>query len=195
VQAYLAAIAYCDAQIGRLLDAYDNSPHKANTPFVFWGDQGWHLGEQEHWRKFALWEESTRMPYIWVVPGVTTPGGACDRTVDLMSLYPTLCELCGLATPQHVEGVTIAPLLRDPKAAWSQPAVTPFHKNNHAIRTERWRYIRYADSGEELYDHDTDPYEWTNLASDSRHARAKDHLRRFLPTVNNPELPRQKVKE
>ncbi|HEY7329213.1 MAG TPA: sulfatase [Gemmataceae bacterium] len=195
VQAYLAAIAYCDAQIGRLLDAYDNSPHKATTLIVFWGDHGWHLGEKEHWRKFALWEEATRMPYIWVVPGVTTPGSACDSTVDLMSMYPTLCELCGLATPKHVEGVTIAPLLRDSKAAWSQPAVTTFHKNNHAIRTDRWRYIRYADGGEELYDHDTDPYEWTNVAGDPRQAGAKDALRRFLPAVNKPELPRQKGKE
>ena len=121
VQAYLAAIAYCDAQIGRLLDAFDKSPHKDNTIIVFWGDHGWHLGEKEHWRKFALWEEATRMPFIWVAPGVTKPGGVCDRTVDLMSVYPTLCSLCGIATPKHVEGEDIKPLLRDPKAKWDRP--------------------------------------------------------------------------
>jgi arylsulfatase A-like enzyme len=195
VQAYLATIAYCDAQIGRLLDAYDKSPHKANTMIVFWGDHGWHLGEKEHWRKFALWDEATRMPYVWVVPGVTRPGGVCDRTVDLMSVYPTLCELCAIPTPKHVEGAVIAPLLRDPKAAWDRPAVTTFHRNNHAIRTERWRYIRYADGGEELYDHDADPYEWTNLATDDKHAGVKKELMKALPAINKPELPRAKGKE
>jgi arylsulfatase A-like enzyme len=195
VQAYLAAIAYCDAQIGRLLDAYDKSPQKENTLIVFWGDHGWHLGEKEHWRKFALWEEATRMPYIWVVPGATQPGGVCERTVDLMSIYPTLCDLCGLPTPKHVEGGTIAPLLRDPKAAWDRPAITTFHKDNHTVRTEKWRFIRYADGGEELYDHDADPYEWKNLAGDPKIADIKKELRQLLPTVNKPELPRQKVKE
>jgi arylsulfatase A-like enzyme len=195
VQAYLATIAYCDAQVGRLLDAYDKSPHKENTIIVFWGDHGWHLGEKEHWRKFALWEEATRMPFVWVVPGVTKAGGVCDRTVDLMSVYPTLCDLCGIPTPKHVEGVTIAPLLRDPKAVWDRPAVTTFHRNNHAVRTERWRYIRYADGGEELYDHDADPNEWTNLAADAKYADVKKELTKALPATNKPELPRGKDKE
>ena len=195
VQAYLAAIAYCDAQIGRLLDAYDRSPHKANTIIVFWGDHGWHLGEKEHWRKFALWEEATRMPYIWVVPGVTRAGGVCDRTVDLMSVYPTLCSLCGITRPKHVEGEDIQPLLANPQARWDKPAITTFHRNNHAIRTEKWRLIRYADGGEELYDHDADPYEWTNLASDPTYADVKKSLMKHLPTVNNPELPRAKAKQ
>ena len=194
VQAYLAAIAYCDAQVGRLLDAYDQSPHKENTVIVFWGDHGWHLGEKEHWRKFALWEEATRMPYLWVAPGVTKPGGVCDRTVDLMSVYPTLCDLCGLPTPKHVEGANVAPLLRDPKATWEAPAITTFRKDNHSVRTERWRYIRYADGGEELYDHAADPYEWKNLAKDDKHADAKTAMAKLLPTINKPELPRQKAK-
>jgi arylsulfatase A-like enzyme len=184
VQAYLAAIAYCDTQIGRLLDAYDASPHKSNTIIVFWGDHGWHLGEKEHWRKFALWEESTRMPFIWVAPNVTT--------VDLMSVYPTLCDLCGLAKPKHVEGEVISPLLRDPKMKWEKPAITTFHKDNHGLRTEKWRYIRYADGGEELYDHDKDEYEWANLASDPKFADTKKELQKLLPSVNKPELPRTK---
>jgi len=190
VQGYLAAIAYCDAQVGRLLDAFDKSPHKDNTVIVFWGDHGWHLGEKEHWRKFALWEEATRMPYIWVAPGVTKPGGVCDRPVDLMSVYPTLCTLCGVPKPRHVEGEDIKPLLADPNAAWDRPAITTFHKDNHAIRTAKYRYIRYADGGEELYDHDADPYEWTNLAADPKLAEVKKGLQKLLPTVNKPELPR-----
>lgn len=195
VQGYLAAIAYCDAQVGRLLDAYDASPYRRNTVLVFWGDHGWHLGEKEHWRKFALWEEATRMPYLWVVPGLTKGGGVCDRTVDLMSVYPTLCSLCGLPRPAHVEGEDLKPLLADPKAAWDKPGITTYHRDNHGLRTERWRYIRYADGGEELYDHDADPYEWTNLAGDPRHAATKAELRAKLPTVNVPELPRDRGKE
>ena len=194
VQAYLAAIAYCDAQIGRLLDAYDRSPHKDNTVICFWGDHGWHLGEKEHWRKFALWEEATRMPYIWVAPGVTKPGGVCDRPVDLMSAYPTLCALAGVPTPKHVQGANLRPLLSDPKARWDAPAITTFRRNNHAVRTDRWRYIRYADGGEELYDHAADEYEWTNLAADPKHADVKKELAGLFPAENKPELPRAKAK-
>ncbi len=195
VQAYLATIAYCDAQIGRLLDAYDKSPHKENTVIVFWGDHGWHLGEKEHWRKFALWEESTRMPFIWVAPGVTKAGGVCDRTVDLMSVYPTLCSLCGIEKPKHAEGEDISPLLRDPKAKWDKPAITTYHLNNHAVRTAKWRYIRYANGDEELYDHDKDEYEWTNLAKDEKFVDVKKELTKLLPTTNKPELPATKAKE
>jgi arylsulfatase A-like enzyme len=195
VQGYLAAIAYCDEQIGRLLDAYDKSPQRDNTLIVFWGDHGWHLGEKEHWRKFALWEEATRAPLIWVVPGVTRPNGVCGRSVDFMTVYPTLCDLCGLTRPAHLVGQSIRPLLADPRAAWSQPAVTTFRRNNHAIRTERWRYIRYADGGEELYDHDADPYEWTNLAGKPEFAGVKRELGKWLPKDNIPESGRKNAKE
>ncbi|MDX2038339.1 MAG: sulfatase [Isosphaeraceae bacterium] len=190
VQAYLATIAYCDEQIGRLLDAYERSPARDDTIIVFWGDHGWHLGEKSHWRKFALWEEAARMPYIWVVPGVTPKGGTCDRTVDLMSVYPTLCALAGLPRPSHVEGEEITPLLRDPKAPWDRPALTTFHLGNHAVRDERFRYIRYADGGEELYDHSADPYEWTNLANEPSYLETKRRLAGSLPSADHPELPR-----
>ena len=93
IQSYLASIAYTDMNIGRLLDALEKSPHRDNTIIVFWGDHGWHLGEKEHWRKFSLWEESARSPFIWVAPGVTKPGTISERPVDFMSIYPTLCEL------------------------------------------------------------------------------------------------------
>jgi arylsulfatase A-like enzyme len=189
VQAYLAAIAYSDAQIGRLLDAYEKSPDRENTIVVFWGDHGWHLGEKEHWRKFALWEETTRMPYIWIAPGVTKPG-VCDRPVDLMSLYPTLCALCKVEKPSHVEGEDITPLLRDPQAKWDKPAITTYHRHNHSIRTERWRYTRYADGGEELYDHENDEYEWKNLAKEEKFAEVKKELSKLLPKKNAAELPR-----
>ncbi|CAN5432948.1 sulfatase [soil metagenome] len=195
VQGYLAAIAYCDDQIGRLLDAYDKSPDKANTMICFWGDHGWHLGEKEHWRKFALWEESARMPFIWVVPGLTLAGSVCERTVDLMCVYPTLCDLTMIPLPKHVEGEVITPLLKDAKATWDKPGITTYHPDNHSIRTERWRYIHYADGGEELYDHDADPYEWKNLAKDATHAEARAALKEWLPAKNVPELPTSKEKD
>lgn len=190
VRAYLAAIAFCDAQVGRLLDALEQSRYRDNTIVVLWSDHGWHLGEKEHWRKFALWEEAARSVLIWKVPGVTAPGGVCGRPVDFMSLYPTLCDLCGLPLPAHVEGVSIRPLLADPGAPWDRPALTTFHLNNHSLRSEQWRYIRYADGGEELYHHDNDPYEWTNVAADPHYASIKSELARFVPAVNAPELPR-----
>jgi arylsulfatase A-like enzyme len=181
VQGYLAAISFCDAMIGRLLEALDASAYRENTIIVFWGDHGWHLGEKEHWRKFALWEEATRAPLIWVVPGVTQPNSVCRRTVDFMSIYPTLCELTGITTPAHVEGKSIRTLLSEPDASWEMPALTTHEKDNHAVRSEGWRYIRYADGGEELYDEAADPYEWTNLAKNAELAAVRRDLQRHLP--------------
>ncbi|MCA9089565.1 MAG: sulfatase [Planctomycetaceae bacterium] len=191
VQAYLATIAFCDAQVGRLLEGLERSPHKDNTIVVLWSDHGWHLGEKEHWRKFALWEEATRTVFIWKVPGVTTAGGICGRPVDFMTIYPTLCDLAGLPIPEHVEGHSLRPLLQDPQAAWNRPALTTYHRNNHSFRTEQFRYIRYADASEELYDHDADPYEWHNLADDPAYAALKRDLQKFIPEKNVPELPRK----
>jgi arylsulfatase A-like enzyme len=184
VQAYLATISFTDALVGRLLDALDRSAYKDNTVVVFWGDHGWHLGEKQHWRKFALWEEATRAPLIWVVPGLTKPDGVCHRTVDFMSIYPTLTDVCGLPTPKHVQGVSLRPLLEKPDAAWDRPALTTDGYNNHAVRTENWRYIRYADGGEELYDEAKDPLEWTNLAAKPEYAAVKKELAKWLPREN-----------
>ncbi len=195
VQGYLAAGSFADAQVGRLLDAWEKSLERDRTIVVLWGDHGWHLGEKHHWRKFALWEEATRAPFIWIVPGVTSPGTRCERTVDFMSIYPTLCDLCGIDTPQHVQGRSIRPLLADPSTAWDQPAITTHGRNNHAVRSEGWRYIRYADGGEELYNETNDPYEWTNLASDPKHAARKSELAALLPSENVPEATDAKQKK
>ena len=184
VQGYLAAITFCDTMIGRLIDALDKSEYRDNTIICFWGDHGWHLGEKQHWRKFALWEEATRAPLIWSVPNLTPTGSTCERPVDFMHIYPTLCDLCGLPTPKHLQGRSIRSLLNDPKAEWSQPAITTHEFKNHAVRTERWRFIRYANGDEELYDHNADPHEWTNLASDPKLATVKSELAKLLPTEN-----------
>src|SRR4029078_8878979 len=99
LQGYLAAITFCDAMVGRLIDGFDKSQNKDNTIVMLWSDHGWHHGEKQHWRKFALWEEETRAPFLITAPGITKPGTVCDRTIDYMSIYPTLCDLAGIPTP------------------------------------------------------------------------------------------------
>ena len=188
VQAYLACIAYADAQVGRLLDALDADPAlRDNTVVVLWGDHGWHLGEKHHWRKFALWEEATRTPLIIAAPGVA-PGRA-DAPVGLVDLYPTLLELCGLPPRPGLDGASLVPLLKDPALRRDRPALTTHGRGNHAVRSDRWRYIRYADGFEELYDHDVDPGEWKNLAADPAHAAVKAELSKWLPKQDAPDAP------
>jgi arylsulfatase A-like enzyme len=189
IQGYLAAIAFMDAQVGRLIDALDQSPMRDNTIVVFWSDHGWHLGEKHHWRKQTLWEEATRVPYFWIAPGVTRPDTVCDRTVDLMSIYPTLMELAGFPIPSHVEGLSIRTLLADPTAEWKHPALTTYLFDNHAVRSDKWRYIRYSDGGEELYDEEKDPNEWVNLAGRKDLASVKAELAKYMPKENAPPGP------
>jgi arylsulfatase A-like enzyme len=189
VQAYLASIAFCDAQVGRLLDGLAASQYRDNTIVVLWSDHGWSLGEKSHWRKFALWEEPTRTVFVWKAPDVARPGDVCQRPVDFSSVYPTLCELAGLPLPDHLDGNSIVPLLKDPASAWAWPAITTHGFKNHAIRSEGWHYIRYANGDEELYDTATDPLEYTNLAERPQKATRKAKLAEWLPQTDAPNLP------
>jgi arylsulfatase A-like enzyme len=181
IRAYLACIAYADVQIGRILDAYEKSPEREKTMILLWGDHGWHLGEKHHWRKFSLWEEATRSPFIWVVPGLTPKGALCNRPVDFLSVFPTLAEINGLPVPAHVEGTNILKLLKNPKAVWNTPALITFKEGNHAVKTDKFRYIRYAKGGEELYDVFNDPYEWNNIISAKEHQHVVNELKKYLP--------------
>ena len=192
VQGYLASITFTDANVGRLIDALDRSPYAHNTLIVLWGDHGWHLGEKLHWRKFALWEEATHAPLLFVVPGVTKPGGRSPRTVSFIDIYPTLADLCGLPAIDALEGLSLRPLLQNPNSPWDRPAVTTHGRNNHSVRSERWRYIRYRDGTEELYDEDKDPMEWENLASRRELEDVKLELARWLPKVNAEDAPKRK---
>lgn len=192
VQGYLASITFADGQIGRLLDALEKSEHAKNTIIVFFGDHGWHLGEKEHWRKFALWEEAARVPFIVHVPGVTPQNAVSERTVNLIDIYPTLVDLCKLPAKKELEGNNITPLLKNPQATWAYPSLTTHGRENHALRSERWRYIRYQDGSEELYDHDNDPQEWKNLATDVKYASVKKDLAKWLPKVNAVDAPDKK---
>jgi arylsulfatase A-like enzyme len=189
VQAYLATITFVDDQVGRLLDALDRSPKAANTIIVLWGDHGWHLGEKHHWRKFSLWEEATRAPLIFAGPGVVSSGQQCPRPVDFLAVYPTLADLCGLDLPDHLQGISLGPLLKDPDAKWDGMALTTHGRGKHGVRSERWRYIRYSDSTEELYDHAADPMEWNNLAHEDEHGGLKRELRKRMPTKEAAPTP------
>ncbi|MFP6659636.1 MAG: sulfatase-like hydrolase/transferase, partial [Pirellulales bacterium] len=189
IRAYAACAAFADAQIGRVLDALDRSPRRDNTIVVLWSDHGFHLGEKDHIEKFALWEKSCHIPFIVVAPGVTRPGTRCDRSVDMSVLYPTLLELCGLPGDTKCDGESIVPLLRDPTKKWARPALTTYMRGNHAVRSERWRYIRYADGSDELYDHENDPNEWDNIAGDERFAAVIASHRRWLPKNEAGQVP------
>jgi len=189
VQGYLASITFVDTCVGRILDALGKSDYADNTIIVMWSDHGWHLGEKKHWRKFTLWEEATRAPVMFVVPGMTKPAQRCDRTISYIDLYPTLVELCGLPAVSRLEGTSIVPLLKRPDTPWDHPAVTTYGRGRHGVRSERWRYIRYDDGTEELYDHESDPMEWTNLAEKPQFIAIKKELARHLPKVNAKSAP------
>ena len=180
VAAYLACINFTDANVGRVLKALDEGPHAGNTVIVLWTDHGWQLGEKNHWRKYTLWERSCRVPIIFAGPGIEAKGEFCDRTAELLDVYPTLADLAGIPGRDDLEGESLQPLLEDPEAEWDHPAITSDAPDRHSIRTERWRYTTYPD-GEELYDHDADPNEWRNLASAPEHAGTKERLRVTLP--------------
>ena len=189
VQGYLASIEFGDAQVGRVIEALDRSSYKENTIIVLWSDHGWHLGEKEHWRKFTLWERATRVTFLVVAPGVTEPGGRSPRPVNLIDVYPTLVDLAGLPARSGLDGLSLRPLLENPAAEWERPSRTTHRRGNHAVRGERWRYIRYADGSEELYDHHLDDPEWRNLARDSRYADVKKRLSARIPETEAPEAP------
>mgnify|MGYP001324038922 CR=1 FL=1 len=195
VQAYLATIAFVDAQIGRLIAAADRSWRSNRLVIVLWSDHGWHLGEKQHWRKFTLWEESARAPLIVVAPGIARSGGRCAAPVDFMSVYPTVCDLLRLPIPPHVQGRSLLPLLRDPASPWPGVGLTTHGRGNHGVRDRDWRYIRYEDGSEELYDHRTDPNEWTNLAARTESAAVIARLKAFLPAAEAEEAPRAKADE
>lgn len=185
VRSYLACTSFVDSQLGRLLDALDQARLSENTIVVVWGDNGYHLGEKGITGKNTLWEPSTRVPLVFAGPGVAR-GGRCRRPAELLDIYPTLVELCGLTPRDDLEGHSLVPQLRDAEAPRRWPAITSHNQGNHAVRSERWRYIRYADGSEELYDLDNDPAEWTNLAGEPSRADVLAEHRRWLPKIDVP---------
>jgi arylsulfatase A-like enzyme len=183
VRAYLACVSSTDHQVGRVLGALEAAGHLEDTVVVVWSDHGFHLGEKGITGKNTLWERSTHVPLIFAGPGVAA-GGRCSSPAELLDLYPTLVELCGLPANPAVEGHSLVPQLKDAGAPRAFPAVTTHGPDNHAVRSAAWRYIRYADGSQELYDEKADPNEWTNLAGDARYAGVIREHARGLPKVN-----------
>jgi len=175
VSAYLACVNYVDAQIGLLLDALNTNPRDRETVIMLTSDHGWNLGEKKHWAKAALWNNTTRVPFVVVAPRVAKAGTTNHQPVSLVDIYPTLNELAGLAAPEHLEGESIVPLIRDPNRERAY-AFLSYGSENTAVQTERMRYIRYEDGSEELYDHVNDPHEWINLAASKEHSAIKREL-------------------
>ena len=170
-------------------DALESSPYADNTIVVLWSDHGYHHGEKGQWGKHTLWERTSNVPFIWAGPGVAE-GAKTDVTASLIDMYPTLIEMCGLPKPhQRLEGESLASTLSNPSAATDRNVFLPYmNPGEYAIINRDWRYIRYGEDGEELYNLREDPNEWNNLASDEKYADLKAQLRKSAPkTFAAPE--------
>ena len=187
IQSYAASISFADAMVGRLLEGFENSMYAGNTIVVLWSDHGMHMGEKENIEKFTLWERSTRVPLIISVPGLTKAGAKCNQPVSLLDLYPTLVELAGFDRPSHLDGQSLVSQIKDPSTATS-PVITSYRfswtekpVSGHAVRSIRYRYIYYPEINlEELYDHETDPFEWHNIAYKKKNKPVIDEHRGYL---------------
>ncbi len=188
VRSYLAGTSFVDAQIGRVLTALDAAGLTDHTIVVVWSDHGWHLGEKGITGKNSLWDRSTRVPLIFAGPGVK-PAQRCTQPAELLDVYPSLVELAGLPARSDLEGLSLGPQLKDASTPRERPAITTHNRGNHGIRSERWRYIRYADGSEELYDLKNDPHEWSNLVSMPEHAPVIAEHRKWLPKTEFPLAP------
>ncbi len=190
-RSYLACTSFVDSQVGRVLEALEANGFKEDTIVVLWSDHGWHLGEKQITGKNSLWDRSTRVPLIFAGPGVATAAN-CKRPVELLDIYPTLVDLCGLPPRTDLEGLSLAPLLQDAEAPRERPAITTHNAHNHGVRSEHWRYIRHADGSEELYNMQDDPHEWTNLAARPAFAEVLAEHRKWLPADDAPPAPGSK---
>jgi choline-sulfatase len=185
VRSYLACTAFVDAQIGRVLDALEKNGLAENTIVVVWGDHGWHLGEKGISGKNSLWDRGTKVPLILAGPGIT-PAQRCNQPAELLDIFPSLIDLCGLPQINDLEGISLRPQLRDATTHRDRPAITSHNQGNHGVRSERWRYIRYADGSEELYDMLRDPAEWNNLASNPDFNAVRAEHAKWLPSKDLP---------
>jgi arylsulfatase A-like enzyme len=186
IRAYQASIAFVDRQIGRFIESLQKNPRGRETYVMLVSDHGWHLGEKKHWCKGAIWEQTTHIPFIVRGPGVDA-GSRCTQPVSLIDVYPSLVDLAGMDVPDWLDGKSIKPQLAEP-ATRRSPAISSYGEGNTSIRTERWRYIRYEDGSEELYDHRIDPDEWTNLANKPEHAKTVQKLANKIPANQQPGL-------
>lgn len=191
VQAYLACVTFVDHYIGEVLDALENSEYKENTIVILWSDHGYRLGEKGTFSKHCLWQEATRAPLIISVPGMVE-SAICSQPVEMLDIYPTVLDLCGLPVNNKNEGKSLVPMLENPDTDAGSFAICTYGRNNHAVVSGQFRYIQYEDRSEEFYDHASDPNEWTNLAGDTLYAVNIGEMKKQLPETN--ALPTLKTK-
>jgi len=188
IAAYYASVTYMDQQVGRLLDALDRLGQRENTIIIFTSDHGYNLGEHTMWQKLSLFEESARVPLLISAPGFEKAAGKkAQGLVELVDLYPTLLDLTGLKdkAPANLDGISLRPLLDNPDSKGKKKmAYTVTRSFGESIRTDRYRYNRWGEEGEELYDHQTDPKEFTNLAGMEQHSNTLKRMRALLETKN-----------
>jgi arylsulfatase A-like enzyme/sucrose-6-phosphate hydrolase SacC (GH32 family) len=193
VRAYQASSTYADEMVGRLIDRLDETQRTDKTIIVLWSDHGYHLGDKQSTVKFTLWEKANHVPLIIVAPGITKPGTRIDTPVSLVELYATLVDLAGLPTKSGLDSKSLRPLLQDPHAPWQPPAIMTMGRGNHAVRSEDWRYIYYADGSEELYQVATDdPWNHINLLNGDGSADYADIVaghKKWLPANEAQEGP------
>jgi arylsulfatase A-like enzyme len=183
VQAYLASVTFVDNYIGEVLNALENSKYKDNTIIILWSDHGYQLGEKGTFAKHALWQEATNAPLIISVPE-GQKGLIREQAVEMLDIYPTLLDLCGLPPNTRNEGKSLKPLLENTQLNDEYFAVTTYGRNNHAVVSRRYRYIHYENGAEELYDHENDPNEWQNIANDITNSAIIQMHRQRLPERN-----------
>jgi arylsulfatase A-like enzyme len=183
-QAYYASVSFMDAQVGRVVNALDRLGLSDNTIIVFTSDHGYHIGEHGLWQKMSIFEESARVPLVIVAPGVGKKDTRTEAPAGLIDLYPTLSELCGVHAPENLQGQSLVPILKNAEAEGRGWALTQVNRNRrskdaagkpfpgYSLRTPRWRYTEWDEGreGRELYDHESDPKELTNLADVPAHA-------------------------
>lgn len=191
MRGYLASISYVDYELGRLLDGLDASPMAKNTVVILWTDHGFHIGEKENWEKFALWDQTTRVPLFIHAPGMSKDGVKTRQPATLTDIYPTLCELAGIPIPKQCDGTSLVPQLKNPAQPKPQLALTSYQfwgeqKPSHGVADSRYRLIRYGNGFEELYDLESDRDEFTNRIDDPDLADVRKRLKAGLPKKAAP---------
>ena len=187
-KAYLASISWADYNIGRVLKGLENSEYADNTIVIIWSDHGFHLGEKKTFKKFTLWEEATKVPFIMLDTRKSDQpkGRTYDEPVSTLNIYKTIAAYANIDVPAYVDGENMIPVMENQSVKLNNPVLTSWGRGNYAVRSKDFRYIRYFDGGEELYDHRVDPNEWNNLANDAASQSVKNELKAFLPQKEAP---------
>jgi arylsulfatase A-like enzyme len=181
VQAYLASLSFADDCLGHFMEALDKSKYKDNTIVVFFSDHGWQLGHKDRWEKGTLWRQSTQAPMIIRLPEGMMEPGITYSYVSFLDIFPTLTDLLGLEKPSFLEGNSLMPLLKNPGYPWEYPAIVTNNPGNYSVLMDNWNYIRYSNGAEELYNHQNDPGEYTNLAIGDEYRDLMNRMAAYIP--------------